>query len=188
MQLLCIHGEKEFMALCFPSNNAHLHFTFSCSPYIVDWLFNVHNVKCTGWEYLQCTMHRLKECTMPMCTGWSECSVHWLEGNRLSSGRSRSRQGREGRGGRSWGGAGLPTVSGQSVLSFFALLSLGFFRRQYSQLITQNMNNEQLDRGMEGQFDVGQYTHSYWGQAFHTTFLGQMSSERLIFGLNSSLQ
>ena len=185
MQVLYIHGEKEFMALSFPSNNAHLHFTFSCSPYILHWLFNVHNVKCTGWEDVQCKNAPVeRRCSMPMCTGWSECSVHWLEGNRLSSGRSRSRQGREGRGGRSWGGAGLPTVSGQSVLSFFAFLSFDFFRETI--FPTHNWEYEELDRGMEGQFEVGQYTHSYWGQSFHTTFWRQMSSERLIFGLYSS--
>ena len=110
--------------------------------------------------------------------------MHWLEGNRLSSGRSRSRQGREGRGGRSWGGAGLPRVSGQSVLSFFAFLSFSFFRETI--FPTNDSEYEQLDRGMEGQFEVDQYTHSYWGQSFHTTFWRQMSSERLIFGLNSS--
>ena len=80
--------------------------------------------------------------------------MHWLEGNRLSSGRSRSRQGREGRGGRSWGGAGLPTVSGQAVLSFLpSSVSTLFFGDNTP---TDNSEYEQPDKGMDGKFEVGQ--------------------------------
>ena len=162
MQVLYIHGEKEFMALSFPSNNAHLHFAFSCSPYIVHWLYIVHKVKCTGWEDVQCKMHRLRGCSMLMCTGWSECSVHWLEGNRLSSGRSRSRQGR---GGRPQLGRGRLTESfGAIGPQFFCLHMFGLFWETI--FPTHNWEYEELDRGMEGQFKVGQYMHSYFIQPF----------------------
>ena len=185
MQVLYIHGEKEFMALSFPSNNAHLHFTFSCSPYIVDWLFNVHNVKCTGWEDVQCKMHRLRgdvlcQCALvdqsAVCTGWRETGFPVVD-------RGLGRGGREGEAAVGEGPAYREFRGNRSSVFLPSYLWTFFSETIFP---THNWEYEELDRGMGGQFEVGQYTHSYWGQAFHPTFWRQTSSERLIFGLNSS--